>query len=242
MTIQRQERAQISWLVSMPVLIPNTATTLYAISWISLVTRSCVLNLLPNVCSHWTLNIQGEVEANKSTVRPYTFENQDFHYSTATCRPVHDTIALTVIVWRKNTVHACLAELIQGQINLSNGKYTCVQQFTLTHILFLQDVLWEKQSDEPHSASGGKWALGVDRALCGDYMRQKRRDFLLFYLPMRITGVRAPKFTQKQHSHDPTFDVRHVRWGKIRRENQDKPPCASVNCWLVYLKLSNSYL
>lgn len=69
---------------------------------------------------------------------------------------------------------------------------------------------------------------GVDRALSGDYMVEKNQDSLLYlktspslsYLRLmlmkfKVYTVGALTLTLKQCSHDPAFEARYLREGRI---------------------------
>lgn len=129
-------------------------------------------------------------KSHHSTERPNTLGNPHSHYTTKTCRPIHDTISNSFnIHYVVNKYSACLFSHRKStdRYNLSNGKPTCLQCCALTHILFL---LREKERGATLSCRREMNTLtGVDRALCGDYMRQKKHRTKLQNL--NITGLLA---------------------------------------------------
>lgn len=128
------------------------------------------------------------MKANKSTVmQPCTLGNQHSHYSTTTCRPVHDTISNSFhihCVVNKLLSVSVKPQLIQGQIRTSamENTHACSGAPWPTSFSFCTSCEKKMERGATLSRRREVSALsGVDRALCGDYMRQnKTQDFLLY--------------------------------------------------------------
>lgn len=162
MTTQRQEGAHTDRLLRVPVLIPNTVTALYAMLWISLVTRSCILNLLPN--SALTEHLQpGRSESQQGACEAlhiwkpalpllHSYTKANWAYCVLNeCSPCLFGRAdpKTDINWAVENTHAC-----------SSSPW---------HISFSSSMSCEKSS-----ATGGKWTLSQE--LTGPYVGENLRQ------------------------------------------------------------------